>query len=395
MPPAISLDPSREERGGLICLSHLRWNFVYQRPQHLLSRAAALVDVFVFEEPIFDATEPTLVASDGGPGVQVLVPHLPPSDNVEVIEAQQRELLNEFIDSKSFPELILWYYTPMALGFTSHLRPDLCVYDCMDELTAFRFAPPRLVEREIELLASCDVVFTGGQSLYDAKQDRHPHVHCCPSSIDKAHFAQARQLRGDSEPLDQAGIPPRRAGFFGVIDERMDMTLLQTMAAQAPDVQFVMIGPLAKIERSELPDLPNLHWLGPKQYRELPFYLAGWDCGIMPFARNESTRFISPTKTPEYLAGGLPVVSTDINDVRRPYGELGLVAIADTAEAFLHEVRRSIETRGDAHRLKRVDQFLSDKSWDFTFGKMVQVMRQRGASLGANPRVATDRIERV
>ncbi|WP_456713289.1 glycosyltransferase [Bradyrhizobium sp. USDA 4353] len=376
-------------------MSHLRWNFVYQRPQHLLSRAAAFVDVFVFEEPIFDAVEPKLVASDGGPGVQVLVPHLPPSDDVQLIEAQQRELLDAFIAAQSFPELILWYYTPMALGFSGHLRPDLCVYDCMDELTAFRFAPPRLVEREIELLACCDVVFTGGQSLYDAKQDRHPHVHCCPSSIDKAHFAQARQLRGRTEPPDQSAIPPRRAGFFGVIDERMDMALLKSAAEQAPDVQFVMIGPLAKIERSELPDLPNLHWLGPKQYRELPLYLAGWDCGIMPFARNESTRFISPTKTPEYLAGGLPVVSTDINDVRRPYGELGLVAIAATADEFVREVRLSIDERSDAHRLKRVDQFLADKSWDSTFARMVQVMRQHGAVLGAVPAATADRIERV
>jgi len=391
----MSLAPNSDDRAGLICLSHLRWNFVYQRPQHLLSRAAALVDVFFFEEPIFDVDTPELVATDGGPGVQVLVPHLPPSDSFETIEAQQRQLLDAFLASRSFPELILWYYTPMALGFTGHLRPDICVYDCMDELTAFRFAPPRLVEREIELLASCDVVFTGGQSLYEAKQDRHPYVFCCPSSIDKAHFAQARRLRGEPEPPDQSAIPPRRAGFFGVIDERMDMPLLRSVAKQAPDVQFVMIGPLAKIEPSELPNLPNLHWLGPKQYRELPLYLAGWDCGIMPFACNESTRFISPTKTPEYLAGGLPVVSTDINDVRRPYGELGLVSIATTAEAFVDAVRRGIDSRADAVRLKRVDQFLSDKSWDSTFARMVHVMRQRGVSFGLASVLAADRSERV
>jgi UDP-galactopyranose mutase len=395
MPPAIRLAHIRGDRGALICFSHLRWNFVYQRPQHLLSRAAALVDVFFFEEPIFDAVTPELVASDGGPGVQVLVPHLPPSDSADTVEAQQRQLLDEFLASRSFPELLLWYYTPMALGFTSHLRPDLCFYDCMDELTAFRFAPPLLVEREIELLARCDVVFTGGQSLYEAKRDRHPYVFCCPSSIDKSHFAQAHRLRGEPEPPDQRAIPPRRAGFFGVIDERMDIPLLQSVAEQASDVQFVMIGPLAKIAPSELPDLPNLHWIGPKQYRELPFYLAGWDCGIMPFARNESTRFISPTKTPEYLAGGLPVVSTDINDVRRPYGELGLVSIAATAEQFAAEVRRSIGARNDAHRLKRVDQFLADKSWDSTFARMVDVMRQRGALFGSARALAPDRAERV
>ena len=395
MPPAISLAPSRDQRAGLICLSHLRWNFVYQRPQHLLSRAAAVADVYVFEEPIFDSATPKLVITEASPGIEVLVPHLPPSDLIETVEAQQRELLNEFLATRSFPELILWYYTPMAMGFTSHLRPDLCVYDCMDELTAFRFAPPRLVEREIELLARCDVVFTGGQSLYEAKQDRHPHVLCCPSSIDKAHFAKARRLRGELEPPDQRAIPPRRAGFFGVIDERMDMALLQSVAERADDVQFVMIGPLAKIDPSDLPNLPNLHWLGPKQYQDLPSYLAGWDCGIMPFACNESTRFISPTKTPEYLAGGLPVVSTDINDVRRPYGELGLVSIAVTAKAFASEVQRSIEARDDPHRLKRADLFLSDKSWDSTFARMVQAMRQHGAALGATPAMPADWAEPV
>jgi UDP-galactopyranose mutase len=267
----------------------------------------------------------------------------------------------------------------MALGFASHLQPNVCVYDCMDELKSFRFAPPQLVTREIELLARCDAVFTGGQSLFEAKAGLHPNLHCFPSSIDKAHFEQARRLRAQPGPQDQEAIPTPRAGFFGVIDERMDMDLLRAAAQQAPHVQFVMIGPLAKIVPSDLPNLPNLHWLGPKSYQELPSYLAGWDCGIMPFALNESTRFISPTKTPEYLAGGLPVVSTDINDVRRPYGDMGLVSIAANPGEFAEEIERCIRVREDERRLKRVDEFLADKSWDATFHAMFQILQQTGA----------------
>jgi glycosyltransferase involved in cell wall biosynthesis len=365
-------------RPALICLSHLRWNFVYQRPQHLLSRAARHADVFYFEEPVFDSAEPRLVATEVGPGIQVLVPHLPAASAMEAAETEQRQLLDEFLALQSFSELIIWYYTPMPLGFTSHLQPGVCVYDCMDELKSFRFAPAQLVTREIELLARCDAVFTGGQSLFEAKAGLHPNLHCFPSSIDKAHFEQARRLRGEAGPQDQEAIPTPRAGFFGVIDERMDMDLLRTAALQAPHVQFVMLGPLAKISASDLPKLPNLHWLGPRRYEELPSYLAGWDCGIMPFALNESTRFISPTKTPEYLAGGLPVVSTDINDVRRPYGDMGLVSIAANPRDFVDEIERSIRLRGDERRLKRVDEFLADKSWDATFDEMLQILRKSG-----------------
>jgi len=239
------------------------------------------------------------------------------------------------------------------------------------------------------------VVFTGGQSLFEAKRGRHPNLHCFPSSIDKAHFAQARQLRRQPEPTDQSAIPPRRAGFAGVIDERMDLELLRSMAEIASDLQFVMLGPVVKVEPGDLPRLPNIHWLGPKQYAELPRYLAGWDCGIMPFALNESTRFISPTKTPEYLAAGLPVVSTDINDVRRPYFDAGLVSIATTAAGFVREIERAIALRSDEKRMKRVDQFLADKSWDSTFAGMAALIREGYENFGLRSTERVDGSERV
>jgi UDP-galactopyranose mutase len=268
-------------------------------------------------------------------------------------------------------EYVLWYYTPMALGFSHGLEPSAVVYDCMDELSLFRGAPPSLLDRERRLLELADLVFTGGQSLYEAKRDRHPDAHAFPSSIDAAHFAQARAISDD--PADQAAIPRPRLGFFGVIDERFDMELLDGVAAARPDWQMVMIGPVVKVDPESLPRRANIHYLGMKSYQELPAYLAGWDVALLLFARNESTRFISPTKTPEYLAAGRPVVSTSIRDVVRPYGEQGLVRIADTVEAFTAAAEAAMK-EDTAARTPEVDAFLAQTSWDQTWSRMNELI---------------------
>ncbi|MDX6804938.1 glycosyltransferase [Terrihabitans sp. PJ23] len=289
----------------------------------------------------------------------------------QAIEAQ-RDLVDDLVESLPHRQWVHWYYTPMALSFSRHLSPGLCIYDNMDELSAFRGAPPRMVALERELLRRADIVFTGGQSLFEAKKDRHPNVHAFPSSIDAGHFHQARGKALD-EPEDQAAIPHPRLGFFGVIDERMDVDLVGRMADLRPDWQFVMIGPVVKIDPAALPQRPNLHWLGGKSYQELPAYLSGWDAGIMPFAINESTRFISPTKTPEFLAAGLPVVSTPIRDVIRPYGDLELVEIAADAETFVQKAEEAIARAGEPW-LARVDEHLATMSWDMTWQSMDQLM---------------------
>ena len=263
---------------------------------------------------------------------------------------------------------VLWYYTPMALAFTGGIEASAVVYDCMDELSLFRGAPPELRQREAELLRTADLVFTGGQSLYEAKRGQHPSVHAFPSSIDRAHFATARS--GEiAEPADQAAIPHPRLGFFGVLDERLDQELLREVAAARPDWHFCLIGPVVKIDPAELPRPANVHYLGQKQYDELPAYVAGWDVALLLFAQNDATRFISPTKTPEYLAAGKPVVSTPIKDVVRPYGELGLVEIAGDAPSFVAACERAL--RGtDASWLERVDRFLAGNSWQSTWERM-------------------------
>lgn len=378
-PLDLSISPASKPL--FLCFSHLRWDFVWQRPQHLLSRAARSYRVVVFEEPIIeDGIEPRLDLSERKGGVLIAVPHLPGGLDEAANFAAQRRMVDEFVAVNGDPHVV-WYYSPMAMAFSGHLRARACVYDCMDELTGFKNAPPMLPVMERRLFGKADLVFTGGMSLYEAKREKHDAVHAFPSSIEVAHFARAR-AEDRQDPADQANIPHPRLGFFGVIDERMDLALVEATARLRPDWHFVMLGPVVKIDPASLPRLPNLHWLGSKSYAELPDYLGGWNVGFMPFAMNEATRFISPTKTPEFLAAGLPVVSTPIHDVVRPYGEKQLVEIAATAEEVVAGAERLLAGTAEGWA-ERVDRHLATGSWDRTWSSMNQLIRT--ASSGRMP----------
>ena len=357
----------------LVCFSHLRWDFVYQRPQHLMERFGRQHRVFFVEEPILDSPEPRLeVTERSQKNVEVLVAHLPSGPTEEQHGEMYRALLHTFLSERRTENYVSWYYTPMMAAWTADLTPLATVYDCMDELSAFAGAPPALREREEMLLARADLVFTGGQSLFEAKQGRHPAVYAFPSSVDVPFFKTARTVA--EEPEDQRPIPHPRLGFYGVIDERLDVALLGAAAALRPDWQWVIIGPtVSKIDPATLPMLPNIHYLGGKPYKELPAYLSGWDVAILPFARNDSTRFISPTKTPEYLAAGCPVVSTSIRDVIRPYGDLGLARIADTPEEFVAACEAALAEDAGSRR-QQADAFLSSLSWDKTQSQMADLI---------------------
>ncbi len=353
----------------VICLSHLRWDFVYQRPQHLMSRFARNGRVFYFEEPIYIDGETHLAVSERGENMFVCVPQINHQDGIEKGTYEiETAMLDELISANKIENFIEWFYTPMALEFAAHLKPALTVFDCMDELSAFKFAPPELLANEQKVIERADLVFTGGQSLYEAKKDRHAQVFAFPSSIEVEHFAQARNIK--HEPDDQAKIPSPKLGFCGVIDERMDTVLLAEMADLRPDWQFVMIGPVVKIAPEDLPRRSNIHYLGGKNYDELPAYLSGWNIALMPFAINESTKYISPTKTPEYLAAGKSVISTPIRDVVRPYGDENLVSIASTAEEFVKAADKILEQGNFDDWQKKADDFLSKNSWDKTFAQM-------------------------
>jgi glycosyltransferase involved in cell wall biosynthesis len=359
----------------IICFCHLRWNFVFQRPQHLLSRFARNRRVFFIEEPVFNTTDNHLeISIDDTYSVCIVVPCLKPGMEEDEVKVAQRFLLDNMMRSMHINKYMLWYYSPMALGWSDHLEAELTIYDCMDELSAFKFAPPMLVLREQKLLQKADIVFTGGQSLYEAKKHLHNNIYLFPSSIDKAHFNSARSAL--PEPVDQALIPHPRIGYYGVLDERLDLEMVKELGALRPDWHFILVGPVVKIDVGELPRRNNIHYLGSKQYKELPNYLAGWDIAMMPFALNESTRYISPTKTPEYLAGGKPVISTPIKDVITPYEENGLVHIAATPSLFMAAAEAILTKAGYDEWLTNVDRFLSGISWDATWQKMEALMER-------------------
>ncbi|MFN7914305.1 MAG: glycosyltransferase family 1 protein [Vicinamibacterales bacterium] len=360
----------------LVCISHLRWDFVFQRPQHLLTRAARHRRVFYVEEPqTIEADEPALTIRALSPRLTVVVPQIPPSATRGERNAMQADLLDELLSDHDIVDFALWLYTPMALEFTGRLAPSTVIYDCMDELSAFANAPQDLVTLESALFSKADVVFTGGHTLYESKRAKHPNVHAFPSSVDVAHFSRARRCHLD--PEDQRAIAHPRIGFFGVIDERMDYDLLAAVAAARPDWQLILIGPIAKVDPAALPRAANLHYLGPKSYSVLPDYIGHWDVAMLPFALNDATRFISPTKTPEYLAGGLPVVSTPITDVVRPYGERGLARIASTPDRFVAAIDDALNGDREQHR-SHADAFLQHMSWDRTWtGMWDQVERVR------------------
>jgi len=355
----------------LICFSHLRWGFVFQRPQHLMSRFARHRRVFFFEEPVYESTcaQPEMrLRVCEKTGVNVATPCLPENfDRKQSVQTVAR-MVRQVLRDKKIEEYVAWYYTPMALDISKNLKPQAIVYDCMDELSLFQNAPPELGLNEQKLFSMCDLVFTGGVSLFEAKCRQHKHVYAFPSSVDCDHFAQARMLKEAAD--DQNDIPRPRLGYAGVIDERIDMKLIGELAERRPDWQIVMIGPVVKIDPATLPTNPNIHWLGMKDYASLPRYLGGWDVALMPFALNDSTRFISPTKTPEYLAAGLPVVSTPIRDVERQYGELGLVHIARNTNEFLKAVDQALTYEMGFKWRGRVDAFLRTLSWDRTWSAM-------------------------
>lgn len=338
--------------------------------------------MFYWEEPIWhDTSDERFRAANAvggylellpeGKSLTVVRPHL--AYGAEPEQAQ-RSLLQVLLRQYDIQEYACWYYTPMALGFTNELKPTVTVYDCMDELSGFLHAPREMQEREQELFAKADVVFTGGISLYEAKRKQHANVHAFPSAIDAQHFAQAKNPESRvSQPADQERIPSPRIGFYGVVDERLDIALLGKLAKLRPEMHFVLIGPVVKIDQDTLPRAANLHYLGSKQYEELPAYLAGWDAAILPFARNQATEFISPTKTPEYLAAGKAVVSTAIRDVVRDYGDAGLVSIAETAEEFAAALDKVL-LAPEAKWTQAVEEKLKTISWDKTWAGMNKEM---------------------
>ncbi len=355
----------------IVVFSHLRWDFVYQRPQHLLSRLKRGRRVVFIEEPHPEPQpEAGFGISEADENLLVCTPVLPRCSS-QFRETLLKHAVDELLQKIRPRKYVLWFYTPMALPLAAGLKPELIVYDCMDELSAFKNAPQDLLQREQELLSQADLVFTGGQSLFRAKRGLHPDVHCFPSSVDRTHFAKA--LNPIEHPL-QAGIPHPRLGYFGVIDERMDLDLLRVLAQSRPEWHIVMVGPVAKIDPADLPQAANLHYLGSQPYQLLPALLSSWDVCLMPFAINQATRFISPTKVLEYMAAEKMIVSTAIADVVEPYGEI--VWIARNHDEFIEACEQALTLDLGAQAVRRagMNQVLNRTSWDDTAARMETLM---------------------
>lgn len=357
---------------SIIVFSHLRWDFVFQRPQQLMSRLARHYAIVFVEEPQPGGRDLEWHQSSPQSCLTVLRPEM----NIDrpgfhrVNPAPLREKLRQL--RGQYPNAIAWLYTPMAMPIIDAIAPRAIVYDCMDELSAFKDSPPELTRYEETLLAAADLVFTGGPSLYEVRRHRHPSVHCFPSSVDVGHFRQALD-RNIAHPA-LLELPGQRLGFFGVLDERIDLDLLAAMADQRPQWQLIMVGPVVKIDPDLLPRRANIHYLGQQPYQKLPQFLAAWDVCLMPFAINESTRFISPTKSLEYMAAELPVVSTPVPDVKGLHADV--IDIAATHREFIDCCERALSL-SDAERrirIRRIREKLSCTSWDSTVTAMHRLL---------------------
>ncbi|MDP9052406.1 MAG: FAD-dependent oxidoreductase [Acidobacteriota bacterium] len=358
----------------LLVFSHLRWDFVYQRPQQLMTRFAEHYRVFFFEEPERTSGAGFLEMSHAAANVLVCRPHttVPECGFHDAQLPVLQRLLDQLMTDHGLTDPVVWLYTAMALPLVHDLRPRAVVYDCMDELSAFLQAPRQLLQRESALLRLADVVFTGGPSLFRSKQSRHKAVYCFPSSVDQAHFAQAREPA--IEHAHQRGIPNPRLGYFGVIDERLDLGLIAFLADARPHWQICMVGPVVKIDPALLPIRRNIHYFGQQGYAELPKFLAGWDVCLLPFAINAATRFISPTKLLEYMAAEKMIVSTPITDVVEPYGDM--VYVGSSSESFLLCCERALAAEDNTHEAKRTQMraVVKKSSWDDTATKMRAIL---------------------
>lgn len=355
---------STAQKYDMVVFCHLRWQFVYQRPQHLISRMSKNAKILLIEEPIgydeHDETSGNLLVINEN--LHILQPKVKDIEAIAIILPEYISNLNPSVG---------WFYSASFSPLLEVFDFETVVFDCMDELTLFKGAPKQLIDQEKYLMANADIVFTGGKSLYESKKQHHDNVYCFPSSVDQPHFAQA--LNGIEIPADIANLKAPVVGYFGVIDERIDLELLHETAKKLPNVSFVMIGPLAKIDPSDLPVEDNIYYLGMRSYDELPNYLKGFDIAMMPFAINDATKYISPTKTLEYMAAGKSIISTKITDVVRDYSIC--VTLVETADEFCEAITYLFDKRDQLSMELEYYDILKNTSWDATAEKMQSIIK--------------------
>jgi glycosyltransferase involved in cell wall biosynthesis len=365
----------------IIVHSHLRWDWVWQRPQQFLSRFAQRHRVLFCEGPTVhdeqggDARfEPfyTLRREPKFANVTVMQTHFPAArfHEAQWVDAERRRLLCRALETElqgRYERAVQWFYDPMAAPiFIDALCEIAVVYDCMDQLCQFKNAPPELCAREKVLLQAADVVFTGGRKMWEDKSRFNPNTHFYGCGVDVAHFGAAREA---STPLP-ADIVDKRGkvlGYFGVVDERLDYELIARLADADPAWNVCVIGPACKVDPADFPQRPNLCWMGGREYSQLPAYAKAFDVCLMPFALNEATEYINPTKALEYMATGTPIVSSAVPDVVSNFSEV--VAVADSHDEFIAACRRALEAP-NTERLQQGLQMAAANTWEAIVAKM-------------------------
>lgn len=353
---------------------HLRWDGVWQRPQQIMSRMARNRRIAFIEEPFFGAGEPRLAVREAD-GITVVQPHVPPQEEhlPRVSPANQqivRELVGPFLRENGFGGGVRWHYAPMATYMRDLTDDHLVVYDCMDELSAFKGAPPELVDRERDLMDEAQVMFTGGLSMWLNKKQHHPNCHRFDSGVDVEHFQLATKAE-TRVPDDARNLASPVLGYYGVIDERMDYEAIRALAAAFPLGTVLLIGPVTKVDPAELPKAPNIVYTGQRGYADLPRYLKAFDVALVPFADNPATRFLSPTKTLEYFAGLKPVVSSPVKDVVENYADI--VRLARSPEEYVSAVKAAL-AEDNSDRARRGLAKAGEKTWDAIVADMEALM---------------------
>lgn len=381
----VEQDTNRTERFsekayGIIAFSHLRWNFVWQRPQQFLSRFARHHPILFIEEPEYNlepGEAPRIQLDEVADNITVgkvqLAHDFDRDRHAKVFPALAREMVERVNTNGAFDHPLLWFYNPMDAAWAIDSFDERgIVYDCMDELSQFKFAPANLVENEQKLIDAADVVFTGGYELWLRKSRQHPNAHFFGCGVEYDHFAKAQQDETEI-PEDVERIRHPIIGWFGVVDERVDYDLVSEAAQMRPDWNFVLVGPVVKVDPNSLPKADNIHWLGQRDYSVLPNYCKAYDVCMMCFAINEATEYINPTKALEYLATGRPVVSTPVKDVVRQYA--GLVDIAENAEQFVKIVEKALNA-GDREKIDKGTAKARECSWETTVAKMRELIEE-------------------
>lgn len=358
----------------IIALCHLSWDWVWQRPQQFLSRLAKTHPVLFVETYCSDVPQTTvrLRSVDAYPNLTICEMHLPASrwNDGRYIDGERRRALRRALSNDlagRFERAILWFNDPMAVtAFAGHLGESLIVYDCMDELSQFKGAPPTLVERERDLLEVADVVFCGGRKMRDKRLRVNPNSYFYGTGVDCRHFGSAQSATLAVDP-EIAELDGPILGYFGVVDERIDYELLATLADADPSWHVVIVGPWTKVDPAEFPRRRNLHWFGARPYAQLPSITKGFTVCLMPFALNEATEYINPTKALEYMAAGRPVISTALDEVKSNFANVA--RIARSHEEFVTLCRREVNSPSQT-RIARGLKLAAENTWEAILEKM-------------------------